>query len=100
MTKFNSFTDSPSGQSRDKLTKEHIYTALVTEDYVNDVHCTSETREAHNIGCRMVKFQKRGVELPPEIEKLNWLKTFWWDSKEDFEDVVSEFRMWVEVHLD
>ena len=99
MKNFDTVTTSPSGTNRDNLTKDHIYTALITEDYITDLGCVSETREAHNIGCKMVKFQQRGVVLPPELAKLNWVKTFWWNTSEDFEDMCAEFKMWVEVHL-
>jgi len=88
--------DSPDGTNRDALTKEHIYTALVTPDWITNIGCLSEAREADLKGCRMVKFQKVGVKLEPHIEKLNWLKTFYHKDDTDFKKEIEAFYSWLD----
>jgi len=90
-------TDSPDGTNRDALTKEHLYTALVTPDWLENIGCTSESREASGLGCKMIKFQMKGVVLPKELEELNWLKTFWFTTDDDFKKTVEEFYAWLEM---
>jgi len=65
-------TTSGSGENRDGLTREKIYVALVTKDFITNENCMGEMRDAKSMKLNMFAIMKKGIKIPKIIHEMPW----------------------------